>query len=163
MAETVPDQEPDQLVVACQGWISALEAGNAAARWKFPFDAPRPDDLSSRDLKTVLSLRRLARSRETGELAKLADIVARRQEEMPVQMRFWLAYSQGRLDQNEACCENLRVLLLVDGGPGHLEMGQLAWVLTAIADLSFLLEKRDLAGQLYGQLAESSVEQVSLW
>ncbi len=163
VAETGPDQEPDQLVIAYQGWISALEAGGSNAHWEFPFDAPSPDELSSKDLKTVLSLRRLARSRETDELATLAEIVARRQEEMPVQMRFWLAYSQGHLHQNEASWENLRLLLLVEGGSGHLETGQLAWVLTAFADTSFLLDKRDRAGQLYGQLAVSSVEQVNLW
>ncbi len=162
-ADAVPENESDQVAAAYQEWIYALETGSSNTHWEFPFDAPRPDDLSSKEMKTVLSLRRLSRSREMESLSTLTEIVARRQDEIPVQMRFWLAYSQGILQQNEACRNNLRFLLLVPGGHGHLETGQQAWVLTAFADYSFLLKKRDRAAQLYGQLAASSVEQVNLW
>ena len=163
VANVVPDQESDLLTTAYQVWISALESDSSNSHWEFPFDAPKPDDLSPQGMKTVLSLRRFAQVREMEQLATLTEIVARRQEEIPVQLRFWLAYAQGTLHQNEACWENLRLLLLVPGGQDLLETGQKAWVLTAFADYCFLLEKRDRAAQLYGQLAVSSVEQVNLW
>ena len=163
VADTVPDQAADELITAYGDWISALEAGGHNSQWNFPFKAPKPYALSSKEMKTVLSLRRLAQGREMEQLSSLTEIVARRQEEMPVQMRFWLAYAQGSLHQNEACWANLRLLLLVPQGHVLLETGQLAWVLTAFADYSFLLEKRERAFQLYGLMAVSSVEQVNLW
>jgi len=162
-AETAPEQLSDPLTTAYQVWITALEGDGNDSRWEFPFDAPRPDDLTTPEMKTVLSLRRLAQSRDSQQLASLVEIVSRRQEEMPVQMRFWLAYAQGTLHRIEESQANLQILLLVPKAPDHLETGQKAWVLTAFADYSFLMKRRETAARLYRLLAASSVEQVNLW
>lgn len=162
-AEIVPEQLSDPLTTAYQDWITALEADGKDSRWEFPFDAPRPDDLTTPDMKTVLSLRRLVQSRETQNLETLVEIVSRRREEMPVQVRFWLAYAQGTLHRHEDSQANLQILLLAPKGHDHLETGQKAWVLTAFADYSFLLKRRDTAARFYRLLAASSVEQVNLW
>jgi hypothetical protein len=119
--------------------------------------------MSSEDLNTVLSLRRLVMNGDDEELGSLADQVERRQEELPVQMLFWLAYAQGRLHQNQACLSNLQILLMVQEGWKHLDCGQQVWALTATPDLLFLLGERELAAIFYARLAESPVEQLKLW
>ncbi|MEN8005382.1 MAG: hypothetical protein ABFS42_00065 [Candidatus Krumholzibacteriota bacterium] len=163
-AETVMATDHDSLADAYQDWISALEAaGGSNSRWEFPFEAPRPDNLSAGELETVLSLRRLVRDQDTGPLETLVGNLTGRPLEMPVQMRYWLAYAQSVLNRQEACWDNLRLLLLMQDSADHLEPGQRAWVLTAFADYSFLLGRRLLASRMYGQLAVSTVEQLELW
>lgn len=144
--------------------VTALEADmGPGSGWEFPFGEPRSADLNPQELNIVLSLRRLVLNDEDEELGSLADQVERRQEEMPVQMLFWLAYAQSRLHQNLACLTNLKLLLLIQNDWGHLDYGQQAWVLTGTPDLLFLLGKRELAASLYARLAASSVAQLELW
>lgn len=145
-------------------WVEALDAEMGTdSPWEFPFGAPRYSDLSSEESKIVLSLRRLARNEELGELESLVDVVERRQDETPVQMRFWLAYSQNLLHKEQSCLTNLKLLLSNPDGWRSLEVGQRAWVLTRTPDLLFVLENRDLAVELYTRLAASPVEQLYLW
>ncbi len=156
--------ESSNLTAGFDAWTEGLESDTGAdSSWKFPFDVPRPADLSSQELKIILSLRRLAWNRNNEELESLADQVNRRQGELPVQLRFWLAYAQNTLHQDEACLANLQLLLLVQEGWKNLENGQMAWVLTRAPDLLFLLGNRELAADLYERLAVSPVEQLNLW
>jgi hypothetical protein len=163
-AETPQGPVVEEMGAACQVWISSLEATNTNhSVWEFPFGAPRPDQLTAQEMKTVLSLRHLVQNSDTEKLTSQVEIVARIQETIPVQMRFWLAYAQSTLHQKEACQENLELLLQVPEGHQFLEPGQQVWVLTALADHSFLLGDRDRAAVLYGQMAASKREQLNLW
>jgi len=145
-------------------WVSSLEPGPGPdAGWAFPFAAPGSPDYSEKDLKTILSLRRLVRAADMSALETLADLVARRQGPMPVPMRFWLAFAQHDLNRNQACLENLEALLAVDQGWRDLDPGQCAWVLTTTADLHFLIGSRNLAAVMYRRLVSSPITQLSLW
>ncbi len=156
--------ESSLLIAGFDAWAEGLESDTGAdSSWEFPFGVPRPVDLSSQELKIILSLRRLAWNRNNEELESLADQVNRRQGDLPVQLRFWLAYARKTLHQDEACSVNLQLLLLVHEGWKNLENGQLAWVLTSAPDLLFLLGNRELAAALYERLAVSPVEQLGLW
>ena len=158
------EDDSGTLTVGFDAWVMALEADmGSGSSWEFPFGAPRPADLNSQELKIVLSLRRLVLNGNDEELGSLADQVERRQEEMPVQMLFWLAYAQGRLHQDQACLSNLQLLLMIQEGWKHLDNGQQAWVLTGTPDLLFLLGERELAAGFYTRLAASQVEQLKLW
>ena len=143
-----------------QGHESITEAGSS---WEFPFRVPSPADLSSQEFKILLALRRLSWNRNFAELESLADQVNRRQGELPVQLRFWLAYAQNTLHKKQACLSNLHLLLMDPQGWVLLEDGQQAWVLTSSADLNFLLGNRELAAVLYERLVVSPVEQLNLW
>jgi len=164
--DALDESESDSalLTAAYADWATALEADMGQdSHWEFPFGAPGPADLSAPDLKIVLSLRRLVRNGDLEKLESLADQVERRQEELPVQMRFWLAYAQGRLHQQQACLSNLQLLLMVQEGWKLLEKGQQAWVLTGTPDLFFLLGERGMAADFYARLAASPLEQLNLW
>lgn len=159
-----PEEGSGSLTAGFANWAAALEeATGPDSSWEFPFDAPRGADLSGQEMKIVLSLRRLVLNGNLEDLESLANQVERRQGEMPVQMRFWLAYAQGRLLQNQACLSNLQDLLMVQEGWKNLENGQQAWVLTGASDLLFLLGDRELAADCYARLASSPVEQLNLW
>lgn len=152
------------LAAGFESWAEGLEADSGPdSVWEFPFGTPASADLDPQELKIVLSLRRLVLKGNIDELESLADQVERRQGEIPVQMRFWLAYAQGILGQKQTCLNNLQLLLVGQEGWQHLEMGQQAWVLTYAPDLLFLLNDRELAGRLYARLATSSVAQLNLW
>ena len=131
--------------------------------WEYPYAAPRPAGLNDQEMKTTLVLRRLVLNRNHAELETLAEQVERRQDAFPVQMRFWLAFAQSELHLNEACLGNLRKVLGAAEGWDSLETGQQAWVLTATADLLFLLGQRAQAATCYDRLAASPVTQLNLW
>lgn len=157
-------ETPEPLTEFFANWTSALEQDTpATAVWQFPYGAPRPADLSAPELKIVLSLRRLVLHGNPDDMEALADQVARRQGVMPVQMRFWLAYTQGQLGQQEACLANLKSLLVVPEAWVSLEKGQRVWVLTETADLLFLLDQRNTATECYARLSNSPVDQLRLW
>ncbi|MCK9997075.1 MAG: hypothetical protein KAH56_12450 [Candidatus Krumholzibacteria bacterium] len=159
-----PVDESSSVMAAFDAWAEGLESESGKdSSWEYPFGVPRPADLSSQELKIILSLRRLAWNRNNVELESLADQVNRRQGELPVQLLFWLAYAQNALQQNEACLANLQRLLLFQEGWRNLENGQKAWVLTSTPDLFFLIGNRELAASLYERLAVSPVEQLNLW
>jgi len=152
------------LIEAFGTWTDAFDMENGIdPSWEFPFGAPRPANLNSNDLKTVLSLRRFAVNGELGSLESLVDLVERRQDEIPVQMRFWLAYGQNLLLKEQSCLISLQLLLAVPDGWEPLENGQQAWVLTRTADSLFILGQRELASELYARLAVSPREQLNLW
>ncbi len=152
------------LTAGFDSWAEVLEEGTGQdSSWVFPFGTPSHADLEPQELKIVLSLRKLVIEGHLEDLESLADQVERRQGEIPVQMRFWLAYAQGELDQKQACLANLQLLLVVQEGWQNLDKGQQAWVLTGTPDLLFLLDDRELAARLYARLATSSVAQLNLW
>jgi hypothetical protein len=145
-------------------WAESLETDTGIdSSFEFPFGTPRVADLDPQELKIVLSLRKLVLKGNIEDLESLADQVERRQGEIPAQMRFWLAYAQGKLDQKQACLNNLQLLLVVEEGWQYLDKGQQAWVLTGTPDLLFLLDNRELAARMYARLATSSVPQLNLW
>lgn len=149
---------------AFSDWATSLEKDTSTtAVWQFPFGAPKPADLSSQELKIVLSLRRLVMNRNLPEMESVADQVARRQGVMPAQMRFWLAYTQSQLGRREACLANLQILLTTPGAWQPLEKGQRAWVLTQTADLHFLLNERSAAVDCYQRLSVSPMDQLRFW
>jgi len=159
-----PVGESNSLIAGFDAWAAGIESGTGEdSSWDFPFHVPSPADLSSQEFKMLLALRRFAWNGDLVELESLADQVNRRQGEMPGQLRFWLAYAQNTLHQQQACLTNLQILLMDPQGWKILENGQQAWVLTSLADLNFLLENRELAAALYERLAVSSVEQLNLW
>jgi hypothetical protein len=159
-----PPVDAMEWTAAYQEWISAVEAASGEeSGWAFPFAAPRPIDLTPEEMKTVLSLRRLVRNMESKPLAALVETVARRRDDQPAQLRFWLAFAQRSLGLDAACQSNLRQLLLAPGSWRNLEPGQMVWVLTGFADLCFLRDERETAAALYGQLAASPREQLNLW
>jgi hypothetical protein len=163
MEETSITTEPD-LEIAFNSWAEALEARvNSDSPWDFPFGAPKPSDLSGPDLETVLTLRRLAQTRDLDQLESWVERVARRTEPLPVQMKFWLAYGFSLLHRNQACLGKLLELLEGPDNSHSLENGQLVWVLTGTCDNLFLLDRRVEATALYGRLAASPVEQLNLW
>ena len=150
--------------LAFADWATLLEKDiSTTAVWQFPFGAPRPADLTSQELKIVLSLRRLVMNRNIPEMESVAAQVARRQGVMPSQMRFWLAYTQSQLGQQESCLANLQTLLRTSEAWLPLENGQRAWVLTQTADLLFLLNQRSAAVDCYTRLSESPVDQLRFW
>jgi hypothetical protein len=160
----VPDGDSNTLISGFDAWAEGMETGtDADSSWEFPFRVPSPADMNSQEFKLLLALRRLAWNGDFEELESLADQVNRRQGEIPGQLRFWLAYAQNTLQQNQACLKNLQILLMDPQGWKILENGQQAWVLTSSADLNFLLGNRELAADLYERLAVSSVEQLNLW
>jgi len=166
VAQPPPESEADQdfRTPGFDNWVEAFEgAVGPDSAWEFPYGAPRPADLSAPDMKIIFSLRRLVLNGSLEELESLADQVGRRQDEMPIQMRFWLAYAQGKLHLNQACLSNLMILLEGDGGWIPLEIGQQAWVLTATADQLFLQGNRVQAAECYSRLATSPVNQLNLW
>lgn len=159
-----PVEDYTALITGFDSWASGLESNTGAdSSWGFPFRVPSPGDLSSQDFTILLSLRRLAWNGDFVELDSLADQVNRRQEELPAQLLFWLAYAQFTLHQDQACLSNLQLLLMDPQGWKILENGQQAWVMTSSADLLFLLGNRQLAAALYERLAVSPVEQLNLW
>jgi hypothetical protein len=166
VAQTSSEPEADLgfLTPGFDTWVDAFEntVGPDSA-WEYPFGAPRPADLSAPEMKIVLSLRRLVLNGSLEELESLTDQVGRRQELMPVQMRFWLSYAQSQLHLNQACLSNLKILLEGDEGWKPLEIGQQAWVMTATADLLFLQGNRAQAAVCYSRLATSPVTQLHLW
>jgi hypothetical protein len=162
--QTDTQDVPMPVTLSFGDWATSLEHDTPATGvWQFPFGAFSPADLSDQELKLVLSLRRLVLNGSPEEMEPLADQVARRQGEMPVQMRFWLAYTQSQLGQQEACLANLRQLLMIPEGWLPLEKGQRAWVLTEISDLFFLLDLRDTAADCYSRLSVSPLDQLRLW
>jgi len=166
VAQPPPESEGDQdfLISGFDSWTDAFEGAVLPdAAWEFPFGAPRPADLSAQEMKIVLSLRRLVLNGSLDELESLADQVERRQDEMPEQMRFWLAYAQSQLHNDQACLSNLIILLEGNEGWKPLEIGQQAWVLTTTADLFFLQGNRVQAAGFYSRLATSPVNQLNLW
>lgn len=166
---TAQDQEkfhdvPVPATLAYDDWASSLEKDTSTtAVWQFPFGAPRPSDLSSQELKIVLSLRRLVMNRNLPEMESVANQVARRQGVLPAQIRFWLAYTQSQLGQREACLANLQTLLRTSEAWLPLEIGQRAWVLTQTADLLFLLSQRSAAVDCYLRLSVSPMDQLRFW
>lgn len=164
MAETSSDLEADPLETAYQEWVLAVETMILPdAAWEFPFKAPGPGQLSEQDMKTLLSLRRLVRNGDLEKLAAQVEIIFRAQTELPVSLRFWMAYAQSSLDRKETCLDNLQLLLQEPAGHQHLEPGQIAWVLTALADLNFLVGDRQRAALMYRNMAASRVSQLNLW
>jgi hypothetical protein len=144
--------------------VEAFEnVGGPDAPWEYPYAAPRPAGLSDQEMKTTLALRRRVLDGSHAELETLAEQVERRQDAFPLQMRFWLAFAQSELHLNEACLGNLRKILGAAEGWDSLENGQQAWVLTATADLLFLLGQRTQAASCYDLLAASPVTQLNLW
>lgn len=147
-----------------EDWAVSLEKDTSTpAAWQFPFGAPKPADLSAQELKIVLSLRRLVMNRNRPEMESVAEQVARLQGPMPTQMRFWLAYTQSQMGQQEACLANLQALLATGEAWIPLEKGQRAWVLTQTADLLFLLNQRSVAVDCYTRLSVSPVDQLRFW
>lgn len=133
------------------------------APWEFPYAAPRPAGLNDQEMTTTLALRRLVLDGNQQELSTLTEQVERRQDELPVQMRFWLAFAQSELNLNQACLANLREIMRAEIGWHDLETGQQIWILTATADLHFLLGYRTEAAACYDRLAVSPVTQLNLW
>ena len=155
---------PVPVVLCFADWATSLEQDTPATSvWQLPFAAPRPADLTDQELKLVLSLRRLVLNGDPAEMEPMADQVARWQGPMPIQMRFWLAYTQSQLGQQEACLVNLQNLLMTREGWLPLEKGQRAWVLTETADLLFLLDQRSRAADCYARLSVSTLDQLRLW
>ena len=145
-------------------WAAALEArfrpGDA---WALPFGAPLPRNLAPKERETLRTLRRLVTSGDLEGLASLVAVTARPDQDLPLPLRFWLAYGQHLLAQDEACLDNLEFMLRTDHGWEDLENGQTAWVLTGTADLLFLAGQRGTATTLYRRLADSPVSQLNLW
>jgi len=159
-----PVEEPISLIDGFDAWATGVESGTEGnSSWQFPFRVPSPAELSSQEFKALLALRRMAWNGNFSELESLVDQLNRRQIEIPGQLRFWLAYAQNTLNQDQACLSNLQLLLMDPQGWKILENGQQVWVLTSSADLNFLLGNRDLAADLYERLAVSSVEQLNIW
>lgn len=131
--------------------------------WEYPYAAPRPAGLNDKDMKTTLALRRMVLNGNHQELETLAEQVERRQDDLPLQMRFWLAFAQSDLHQNQACLANLRKIMRAENGWDNLETGQQIWILTATADLLFLSGHRTEAAGCYDRLAASRVAQLNLW
>ncbi len=159
-----PPEETNSLLNGFDAWAEGLESDDGRdSAWEFPFRVPSPSDMSSQEFKILLALRRLSWNRNFVELDSLVDQLNRRQEEIPGQLLFWLAYAQNTLHQRQACLVSLQVLLDDPQGWKILENGQQVWVLTNSADLNFLLGNRELAAALYERLAVSSLEQLNLW
>ena len=112
------------LAAGFECWAEGLEADSGPdSCWEFPFGTPASADLDPQELKIVLSLRKLVLKGNIEELESLADQVERRQGEIPVQMRFWLAYAQGNLGQKQACLNNIKLLLVGQEDWQHLKKG----------------------------------------
>jgi hypothetical protein len=164
-AETeAPGPALDPVAVGFENWILALERDTTENDvWEFPFRVSRTSTLEAEDFQTILLLRRIVQEGIENELESVVAQVERRQEPLPNQMLFWLAFCQKRLQRHEACLANLKQLLMVPDGWSDLDNGQRAWVLTGTPDLQFLEGERGAAEVFYRRLDSSSNAQVSLW
>lgn len=116
-----------------------------------------------RESELELAFRFMLATCDTSQLNDMLAQLAARKFEQSGQIRYWRAFSLNWLGRWAESLALLKELVASDGYSYGLDEAQRAWVLTAIADQTFLTGTRDAATPLYRALAASSLGELAIW
>ncbi len=111
----------------------------------------------------TLALRWCLVNGDEGQLGDMADTLWAVRDSLPQQQVYWLARALHQLKRTDQLYSQLRVLILNGGLSLGLTETQRAWVLTTIADVSYLLGQDKQARKLFSTLLESPLPDLQLW
>lgn len=149
--------------VARESLAAALAAGDSLAAARHLTGALGATTVASRAEEIVLAYRWLLANRDARSLDHLIQKVAAEDTLLTPHLRFWHARALGWRERHAACLDQLARLVAAGGLSLGLDEQERTWVLTKVPDLYLMLGDLEAARDLYGVLAASQLEEVSLW
>ncbi|MCP4572077.1 MAG: hypothetical protein GY838_06955 [bacterium] len=149
--------------VARESLAAALAAGDSLGAARGLTNTLGATEIARRADEVVVAYRWLLTNRDARSLDHLIQKVAAEDSLLTPRLRLWHARALAWREQPAECLAQLRLLVAGGALSQGLEESERTWVVTKVPDLYLVLDDVDAAADLYGALASSSLEELSLW